>query len=96
LVEESKLKVINSKEASKIAVMIFKGISEKIEEIKFRIESFNDAKNEQKIGVEKTTEANNFLSVLTQENTESAAKALLTAKNVEEDSNRISLSMNEI
>ncbi|WP_186647621.1 methyl-accepting chemotaxis protein [Fluviispira vulneris] len=96
IIEETKLKVVEGIEASKLAVTIFKGISEKIEDIKQRVDSINEATNEQKIGVETTTEATNQLSLVTKENSDSADKALATAKTVEQDSNRIALSMNEI
>ncbi|KAB8027980.1 methyl-accepting chemotaxis protein [Fluviispira multicolorata] len=96
IIEETKLKVIEGIEASKLAVTIFKGISEKIEDIKQRVDSINEATNEQKIGVESTTDATNLLSQMTKENSDSAEKALTTAKTVEQDSNRIALSMNEI
>lgn len=96
IIEVTKLRVTEGVKTNKDSFHIFKDIAEKINEMKHRSDSIGEAMSEQKIGIERTTEATNKLSTITQTNTASANDALKAAKSVENDSEKTHQNMDDI
>lgn len=90
IIEGTKVRVQEGSNKSQEAVKIFRAIAEKIEEIKHRIDSITEATAEQKIGVERTTDATNQMSHAIHANAEAAANALKASKILEQEAEKIS------
>lgn len=90
IIEGTKVRVQEGSNKSQEAVKIFRAIAEKIEEIKHRIDSITEATAEQKIGVERTTDATNQMSHAIHANAEAATNALKASKILEQEAEKIS------